>query len=325
MRHTAKQWTGLSLVLTVILASTPFGCGGGEDNPVMARDLATGEVRSFPSTGDVPQGWRVCDDASCNVPADVRCEDLGQGECQLNPACRLKALWCAGSTPGHAPGGTGAEEPQTVSDQCEYTCLPKLPLLCDELNDKDQCGARTDCEWAAGPCAGTCSSDGTCTSACSFVCQTKTPPLCRELAEGECKSRSDCEWGPNSCPPCSPEGPGGGVCGCQPSCQPAATPDPCGPAECGPALTMSTYLCPDGTTVAGPTGQCLRNVASQCGWEVVRCAPMPQATCDPTTCGKNPYGVPSYTCSDGKNTAGPQCVLGAEGVCTWEMISCPQT
>jgi hypothetical protein len=39
---------------------------------------------------------------------------------------------------------------------------------------------------------------------------------------------------------------------------------------CGPALGMPNHLCPDGVTVAGPTGNCLQG-AGGCYWEVVSC------------------------------------------------------
>ncbi len=46
---------------------------------------------------------------------------------------------------------------------------------------------------------------------------------------------------------------------------------PCATADCGPALGMPNTLCADGVTVAGPTGQCLRQGDGSCGWEVIRC------------------------------------------------------
>ncbi len=67
-------------------------------------------------------------------------------------------------------------------------------------------------------------------------------------------------------------------CGC--GCETAA----CDPRECGPALGMPSSLCSDGTTVAGPTGRCLRNESGSCGWEVVPC---------PTACAS------SQSCPDG--------------------------
>jgi hypothetical protein len=39
---------------------------------------------------------------------------------------------------------------------------------------------------------------------------------------------------------------------------------------CGPALGMPNYLCPDGVTVAGPTGNCLQG-SGGCYWEVISC------------------------------------------------------
>jgi hypothetical protein len=42
------------------------------------------------------------------------------------------------------------------------------------------------------------------------------------------------------------------------------------PNACGPALGMPNHLCPDGVTVAGPTGNCLQG-AGGCYWEVISC------------------------------------------------------
>lgn len=54
----------------------------------------------------------------------------------------------------------------------------------------------------------------------------------------------------------------GGVASCEPTL--------CADGACGPALGMPNYLCPDGVTVAGPTGNCL-DMGGQCGWEVISC------------------------------------------------------
>jgi len=45
---------------------------------------------------------------------------------------------------------------------------------------------------------------------------------------------------------------------------------PCEPSECGPALGMPSYRCPDGSW-GGPTGRCLRNENGTCGWEIREC------------------------------------------------------
>ncbi len=46
----------------------------------------------------------------------------------------------------------------------------------------------------------------------------------------------------------------------------------CAPFECGPALGMPNWLCPDGEHVAGPTDRCLRDPdTGGCGWEILSC------------------------------------------------------
>jgi hypothetical protein len=44
----------------------------------------------------------------------------------------------------------------------------------------------------------------------------------------------------------------------------------CPEHECGPALGMPNYLCPNGT-LGGPTGRCLYRADGSCGWEVREC------------------------------------------------------
>jgi hypothetical protein len=56
---------------------------------------------------------------------------------------------------------------------------------------------------------------------------------------------------------------------------------PCPLEECGPQRAMPNTLCPDGRTVAGPSGRCLANAAGTCGWEIVACP-------DATVCGTAP-------------------------------------
>lgn len=47
-------------------------------------------------------------------------------------------------------------------------------------------------------------------------------------------------------------------------------PGACAESDCGPQLGMPNYPCADGT-VGGPTGKCLRNAQSACGWEIREC------------------------------------------------------
>ncbi len=51
----------------------------------------------------------------------------------------------------------------------------------------------------------------------------------------------------------------------------ATDPATCPVDACGPALGMPNTLCPDGVTVAGPTGVCLALEDGTCGWEVLSC------------------------------------------------------
>jgi len=46
---------------------------------------------------------------------------------------------------------------------------------------------------------------------------------------------------------------------------------PCQVSDCGPALGMPNTICPDGKTVAGPTGKCIASGWGTCKWEVIAC------------------------------------------------------
>ena len=53
-------------------------------------------------------------------------------------------------------------------------------------------------------------------------------------------------------------------------CRPVPS-EECPVESCGPALGMPNTLCPDGVSVSGPTGRCLRQADAACGWEVLSC------------------------------------------------------
>jgi hypothetical protein len=260
------------LAATVILIFA--ACGDLENREVQARNLGTGEVRTFGSEGDVPPGWSVCQDETCSVPPQVPCESLGSEVCTLNPDCRLKILWCSGGATSDSAAAAGSEA-------CETTCIPRLPLLCEELVDQQTCQARPDCQWGQFLCPATGCQEGTQCPACPFSCQARAPLTCDALGEAECRARPDCEWGANSCPVCT----GANCPECEPLCQPAALP-PCSPTDCGPT-TSGKYLCPDGVTWAGP-GECVRQPTGKCAWGMVTCpgqAPPPGASaCRVTGC-----------------------------------------
>jgi hypothetical protein len=312
-----KRALGMLTILTLTLA----GCGGGEDSVVTARNLSTGEVQSFGSEAEVPPDWAICADAACTVPPKVACEKLSAKVCPLQPDCRLKELWCMGSGTVCSSGSTCPPPPPPT---CEYTCIPKLPLLCDELTDQKVCGTRADCEWAQGACPAIACAPGTICPPCTFSCRAKTPPLCSTLDEKACGTRKDCTWAPPEvCPMMCPAA----DCGCNtPVCQPAKPPTSCKPADC-PSLGMPNYLCPDGKTVAGPTGNCLPTPDGTCGPEIKTCpTPPPPTTCKATDCGPA-LGMPNYLCPDGKTVAGPtgKCLASATGTCGWEVVTCPPT
>jgi hypothetical protein len=107
--------------------------------------------------------------------------------------------------------------------------------------------------------------------------------------------------------------------------------------------------CANGTTA--PSGKCVQSATGACSWEPVGCPgtdagppPMVDAgpppakdagtpptkdagttppTCTPTQCGPEP-GMPNTICWDG-SIAGPTgvCLENADGVCGWQIRTCP--
>jgi hypothetical protein len=219
-----------------------LGACGDDDETVLARNLSTGELSSF-AKSQVPPDWVPCSSDDCPIPSTVPCQKLGPKVCTLHPECRLKELWCQGEGCACAACAPGAscppcDCPPPKPPVCEYSCIPKLPLLCEELKDAKQCAARTDCEWAEGPCpAMPCSSDQPCPP-CAKSCRTKSPAICQQLDEKQCLARSDCQWEPLACTAvCIDDGKGGclpcpqkGVCAPKsplpPPCPTIAAPPP---------------------------------------------------------------------------------------------------
>jgi hypothetical protein len=211
------------------------GCGN-IDGDVLARDLDTGELKSFPTPGDVPPNYYPCPDPTCTLPPSMPCEKLGTKACELHPGCRLKVLWCSGTTPPPQPtdpaqplptDGAGTSPGSPIDPNCNYSCIPKKPLLCEELADKNQCAVRPDCEWGPQVCPMIACADGdpNCVPCPPEACQKKAPPQCGDVkGEKACGARSDCEWmvpacmAPGHCDPfCGPK---------QISCPPIAPPPP---------------------------------------------------------------------------------------------------
>jgi hypothetical protein len=92
----------------------------------------------------------------------------------------------------------------------------------------------------------------------------------------------------------------------------------CAKAACGPELGEPEYLCPDGKTWAGPTGECVRDQNDpSCHWQIGVCPP---DDCTKQECGPEPL-VPDEKCPDG-SVAGEVCER-ENGVCGWHYRGCP--
>jgi len=132
---------------------------------------------------------------------------------------------------------------------------------------------------------------------------------------------------------CDPQH-GGADCGgiCVPECAPGA---------CGPQLGMPNWLCDDGVTVAGPTGNCLPNAEGTCGWEVITCSDSCPTTCGefcpmamdctlPEGCQNPGCGCPEAECSEPKcpTTCGEFCPMAMDCTlpegCQNPGCGCPQ-
>jgi hypothetical protein len=170
------------------------------------------------------------------------------------------------------------------------------PKPCDPQPDPGCGGGKP----TPGP--GACDAKGACGPALgmpNYLCadgKTVGGPTGRCLDRGgvcgwevlDCPKPTPCDCGPapaiaKACadgksvsPVCKPSSVPGGGCGwvfpdCPPPPPPPPPPGKCdAKGACGPALGMPNYLCPDGKTVAGPTGACL-DTGTGCGWEVVSC------------------------------------------------------
>jgi hypothetical protein len=147
---------------------------------------------------------------------------------------------------------------------------------------------------ACGP--KTCAAGTVCCNASCGICtppggactqQVCSPPANRCKTDADCRKADDycsgcnckalsvCQPDPGTCPnpamcfvePCYNKEAfcNAGTCALR-----TATPT-CPVEKCGPRLGMPNSLCPDGKTVAGPTGRCLLQPSGACGWEVAAC------------------------------------------------------
>ena len=147
------------------------GCGekAQDDSELRARNLKTGEIHTFSTESDVPDGYALCADEDCSVPEQVPCELLGAEVCQYQPNCRIKVISCTSGGVDYAMGCAeptlpGAErrwsEARRDRDRLrvprgdrdlEVACISKDFQLCNEITDAQTCAARPECDWVRDP------------------------------------------------------------------------------------------------------------------------------------------------------------------------------
>lgn len=213
----------MTAILTVALMTLALiaGCGEQLDDNVRARNLKTGEMHTFNSEGEVPDGYAICGSEDCPLPKDLPCELLGAEVCQFQPSCRIKVLACSGGgtadpttvgcmQPEAADYAGGAEEPvgcliPEESETCEVTCVAKDFQLCEEITDPQACNARPECRFETPVCGYPCECAGEADCNClpcepAGVCVTVTPQTCQNLQSPEaCMSNPECQWNAAPC------------------------------------------------------------------------------------------------------------------------------
>lgn len=222
------------LTMSMLASALLLGCGetSSEDANIRARNLKTGEVKTFSAGTDVPDGYALCADEECTVPGEVPCELLGAEVCQFQPNCRIKVLSCTGGGIDYAMGCTepaqppetsepqngSAEDPQSdpagcvfpeETEVCQVACISKNSQLCEELDDAQACSARSDCNWDMLACATCVCADNGQPCECppcdvnAGICRTAKPETCEDLQDQSlCMARPGCDWGEMACPAC---------------------------------------------------------------------------------------------------------------------------
>jgi hypothetical protein len=323
------NWILGSLALCLLLTS---GCGSEKDSAVKARNLSTGDIESFPSAGSVPSGYSTCTDDGCTVPGGTPCENLGPAVCPLLSECRLKELWCSGTassgsgSSGSGSSGSGSSDPGATgtdpTQKCEYSCIPKLPLLCEELSDEKACIVRADCEWSLSMCPACDAKDRPDLCQCKPSCQTKIAPPPPVPPSVACKSNADCGKA-ELClfkSGCGLMGPG--ACQTRPQACPAVYSPVCGcngksyGNECE-ARAAGTSIAHVGDCTLPPTTGCMSNADCAVNSKSSFC--FFKSGCGktgPGVCQAKPQACPEYwspVCGCDGKTYGNECEARAMG------------
>ena len=271
------------------------GCMGAPG--VFAINPLTGEVRQFPSEGEVPAGWVACSgEDSCPEPNP--CAGLDEASCLARTDCSPLYVGvgaypreCDGPTPPDLCTGMGYAGCTLSTETCtpaECGPAPGAPAyLCPDGSiggNTGRCVRNFDgvCGWEFRECP-------TPTECTPTECgpQPLLPNMeCTDGTvggpTGRCIRGADgaCGWEIHYCPdPCAgvpqcalacPPGTHNPVDanGCTLSCQCEA--DECAVERCGPPLGLPTIMCSDGS-IGGNTGRCLANADGTCGWEIREC------------------------------------------------------
>ncbi len=268
------------------------GCGerATDDSELRARNLKTGEIHTFSTESEVPDGYAVCADVDCTVPEQVPCELLGAEVCQYQPNCRLKVISCTSGgievpvdcvDPTMPSGDPDSSKPadgdQPISncvlpeetEVCQVACIAKDYQLCQEIFDAPLCASRPECEWMVADCA-MCACPGDDTECkcppCNLndgFCAKRQPLSCEQITDqNACLSNPICGWGETSCNSC--------VCACDcsendPHCE-------CAPCTCVDDCQHGCFTQPALFCEGLDSEQsCLSNAS--CEWGQFECPP----------------------------------------------------
>ncbi len=282
----------LSIVAMGAMAlSLMTGCGNEipDDADVSARNLKTGDIKTFSAESDVPDGYALCADEDCAVPSEVPCELLGAEVCQYQPNCRIKVISCTSggievpmgcAEPGTAPEGPDGTEPKKEdptgcllpdeAEVCQVACISKDFQLCSEIFDPALCASRPECDWLNVDCLMMCECpDNGMPCECppcapnAGQCVERPPLSCGQITNQQaCLANKGCGWGEVNCFTCT--------CAC--ACPAGDETCECPPCDCEEQCEFGCYDLPE-SRCEGLDSEpaCLSN--PECEWGQFECPP----------------------------------------------------